>query len=199
MKLYDKVKWILGILMIVTLVIITNLVDRNNFLKVTNAVETIYEDRLVAKDLIFKISDLIHRKEIAAIKSNASFYSSQNNQINQELENLMFRYDQTKLTIEERNLLNSFKANLDKLLKVEKNYIQSNYIENSNLLAQFPDVNKDLRSLASIQLKEGSRQLKISRRAMDTIDLFTQIEIYFLIFLAIIIQIIVMYKPKEEE
>jgi hypothetical protein len=47
-------------------------------------------------------------------------------------------------------------------------------------------------------LEEGSRQLKISRRAIDTIELFTQIEIYILIFLAIIVQIIVMYKPKED-
>jgi hypothetical protein len=198
MKLYDKVKWILGILMIVTLVIITNLVDRNNFFKVSNAVETIYEDRLVAKDLIFKVSDLIHRKEIAAVKSNEDFYSTQNDQINQELENLMIRYDQTKLTPEEKNLLSSFKENLNDLMKVEKDYIESNYRESSNLLAQFPDVKKDLQSLASIQLKEGGRQLKISRRAMDTIDLFTQIEIYILILLAIIVQIIIMYKPKQE-
>jgi hypothetical protein len=198
MKLYDKVKWILGILMIVTLVITTNLVDRNNFLKVTNAVETIYEDRLVAKDLIFKASDLIHKKEIAAIKANASFYSTQNDQVNQELENLLFRYDQTKLTPEEKSLWSSFKSNLNELLQVEKDYIQSNFGENSALLTKFPDVKNNLRKLASIQLEEGSRQLKISRRAIDTIELFTQIEIYILIFLAIIVQIIVMYKPKED-
>ncbi|PKP42222.1 MAG: chemotaxis protein, partial [Bacteroidetes bacterium HGW-Bacteroidetes-12] len=44
----------------------------------------------------------------------------------------------------------------------------------------------------------GSRQMSISKRALDTVELFTQIEIYVLVFLAIVIQIIVMYKPKEK-
>ena len=98
MKLYNKVKWVLGVLMIITLVITTNLVDRNNFLQISNAIETIYEDRLVAKDLIFKISALINKKEIAAIKSDSSFYTNQNNLIDSEIENYLIRYDQTKLT-----------------------------------------------------------------------------------------------------
>ncbi|WP_375581062.1 MCP four helix bundle domain-containing protein [Marivirga tractuosa] len=198
MRLYDKVKWILGVLMIITLVITTNLVDRNNFLKINDAIETIYEDRLVAKDLILKISTLIHKKEIAAIKSDSVFYSDQNNQINNEVESYLLRYNQTKLTTKEKELLTNFENDFQDLKKHELNFIESNYIQNSKLLNQFPDVKTDLENLAAIQLKEGGRQLQISRRAMDSVELFTQIEIYILIVLAIVVQIIVMYKPKEE-
>jgi len=53
MAFYNKAKWILGILMVFVLIIATNLIDKNNFLKVRDSVVTIYEDRLVAKDLIF--------------------------------------------------------------------------------------------------------------------------------------------------
>lgn len=40
--------------------------------------------------------------------------------------------------------------------------------------------------------------MSISKKAIDTVELFTQLEIYILIFLAIVIQIIVIYQPKKE-
>lgn len=198
MKLIDKVKWILGVLMIITLVITTNLVDRNNFLRINDAIETIYEDRLVAKDLILKISNLMHKKEMAAIKSDSTFYLNQNNSVNNEIESHLLKYNQTNLTRREKELLAKFENDFQKLKKQELKFIESNYNQNSKLLNNFPDVKSDLENLAAIQLKEGGRQLQISRRAMDSVELFTQIEIYIMIVLAIVVQIIVMYKPKEE-
>ena len=38
--------------------------------------------------------------------------------------------------------------------------------------------------------------MSISKRAVDKVALFTQIEVYVLVILAILIQIIVMYKPR---
>jgi len=196
MKLYDKIKWVLGILMIVTLVITTNLVDRNNFLKINAAMETIYKDRLVAKDLIFKISNLVHKKEVAAIMVDSSFYSIENERINSEIEGYLKSYDQTKLTIEEKRVLNYFKSDYNDLKEKEFKYVESDFSRKSSLLNQFPKVKSNLQDLAQIQLKEGSRQLQISKKASDTVELFTQIEIFIIIFLAIVVQIIVMYKPK---
>ena len=40
--------------------------------------------------------------------------------------------------------------------------------------------------------------MSISKHAIDMVELFTQIDVYFLVFLAIIIQIIVMYQPREK-
>jgi len=74
MKLYTKVKWVLGILMIFILIIATNLIDRNNFVRIKDSLETIYEDRLVAKDLIFKISKSVQEKELALAKLDSTFY-----------------------------------------------------------------------------------------------------------------------------
>lgn len=48
-------------------------------------------------------------------------------------------------------------------------------------------------------MKEGKRQMSISKKAADKLELFTQIEIYLLAFLAIVIQIIIMYQPKEKK
>ena len=197
MNLFDKIKWVLGILMIITLVITTNLVDRNNFLKMSDTVETIYEDRLVAKDLLLKISNLIHKKEIAAITLDLDFYSNENKALNDEIGSYISIYGDTKLTSEENKVLVDFKGYFSELQKAELRFSESDYADNSSVLNQFPAVKTHLNELAEIQMKEGNRQLLISKRVMDTVDLFTQIEIYIMIFLAVIIQIIVMYKPKE--
>jgi hypothetical protein len=65
------------------------------------------------------------------------------------------------------------------------------------VLQKIEDVKRNLSSLSEIQLNEGKRQLMLSKRAMDSIELFTDIEIYILIALAILIQIIVVYQPKK--
>jgi preprotein translocase subunit SecG len=198
MKLIDKIKWILGVLMILTLIITTNLVDKNNFSRMNEAVESIYEDRLVVKDLILKMSNDIHQKEIAAIKADSIFYSMQNEQLNNEIDGHLLSYAQTKLTKKEEQLKTNFRNNFAELQVKEKEFAQSNYSNNSLLLNLFPIVKRDLRNLAEIQLSEGSKQFEKSRSAMDAVDLFTQIEIYIMIFLAIGIQIIIIYSPKKD-
>lgn len=198
MELFDKIKWILGILMVFTLVITTNMVDRRNFSQINDAVESIYEDRLVVKDLIYKISDNIHQKEVAALKADTSFYVKQNQQLNSEIEAHLTSFSQTKLTNREEQFLNNFRNDFAELKKNEAAFKQSNFTQDTDLYNQFQIIKRDLNNLAEIQLREGSKQFEKSRRAMDTVDLFTQIEIYLLIFLAIVIQIIVIYSPKKD-
>jgi len=55
MRFYNKVKWVLGILIVFILILATNLIDRNNFIRVKDSVVTIYEDRLIASDLVFEM------------------------------------------------------------------------------------------------------------------------------------------------
>ena len=54
MTFFNKIKWTLGILMVFVLIVTTNLIDRNNFVRVKDSVVSIYEDRLVAKNLILE-------------------------------------------------------------------------------------------------------------------------------------------------
>lgn len=199
MDLFDKIKWILGILIIFTLVITTNLVDKSNFSQMNEAVESIYEDRLVVKDLILKISNDIHQKEIAAIIADSSFYVKRNDYLNAEIESHLINYSQTKMTTKENEFLDAVKSDFEDLKKREVEFIEGNYKEPKELLKVINVIKADLNSLAEIQLREGSKQFEKSSRAMDTVDLFTQIEIYIMIFLAIVIQIIIIYSPKKDK
>lgn len=73
MGFYNKLKWILGILMVFVLIIATNLIDKNNFVRVRDSVVTIYEDRLVANDLIFEMLKSVQEKELAVAISDSTF------------------------------------------------------------------------------------------------------------------------------
>lgn len=198
MELYTKIKWTLGILIIFLVILFTNLLDRNNFMRVSEAVESIYEDRLVVKDLLITITNKIHRKEIAVITADSTFYELENENLNSRLESNIALYQRTKLTGAEVEILNRLIADYEELKKKEFAFIQSDFSNRSNLIQQLQDIKLDLTDLAKIQLKEGNKQFEISKKAMDMVGLFTQIELYVLIFLAILIQIIVIYNPKKE-
>jgi hypothetical protein len=42
MKVYNKMKWALGILLVFIIVLITNLIDRDNFNRIRYSIVTIY-------------------------------------------------------------------------------------------------------------------------------------------------------------
>lgn len=199
MGFYNKVKWILGILMIFVLIVATNLIDRNNFLRVKDSVIAIYEDRLVAKDLIFDMSNAIQEKEIALALADTVFFSHRNKQVNKDIEGLILKFEQTKLTRDESNTFLDFKDNFETLKTLETAYVQSNFNQKSIFVHQILKVQENLFDLSKIQLTEGKKQLSISKKAIDSVELFTQIEIYILIFLAIVVQILVIYNPKEKD
>jgi len=198
MTFYNKVKWVLGILMIFFLIIATNLIDKSNFTRVKDSVVAIYEDRLIANDLIFEISNSIRQKEVALAISDSIFFKVDNIKINDNIQDYVLSFEQTKLTLTEANIFRDFKNNLELLTNSEIIFSQSNFKNKIPLFRKISDVQKNLYDLSKIQLDEGKRQVSISEKAISSIELFTQIEIYILILLAILIQIIVVYKPKED-
>ncbi|SFD42371.1 MCP four helix bundle domain-containing protein [Algibacter pectinivorans] len=198
MAFYNKIKWILGILMIFVLIIATNLIDKNNFVRVRDAVVTIYEDRLIANDLIFEMAKSVHQKELAVLVLDSTFFKSKNAKVNINLKALVSRFEDTKLTLKEANVFKDLKSNIEALVAAENQFLNSNFTNKAPVIGYIENLKANLEDLSKIQLSEGSRQMSISKRALDTVELFTQIEIYILVFLAVLIQIIVMYKPKEK-
>jgi len=198
MKFYNKIKWILGIAMVFVLVITTNLIDRNNFIRVKDSVVNIYEDRLVANHLIYNISESIYDKKVSILKNDSVLYLKNLKTNNKNIQTDIESFEQTKLTIKEADIFNELKDNLEKLKILEKKYVSQNFSESQELLKLLNKINKNLDALSKIQLNEGTRQMNISKKAIQTVELFTQLEIYFLIGLAILIQIIILYKPKNK-
>lgn len=198
MTVFNKIKWILGISLIFFLVLATNLIDKRNFNKLKNSVTTIYEDRIVASDLIFDLSMLVHEKEIALVTLDSSFLEERNNKINGEIEQLIEKYKQTKLTNEEKMVLDNLKKNLVSLEDLKAQYAYSKSSNNAVLLKLIRNIDKNLYRLSKIQLEEGRREMNASNRAMSTLNLLGRLEIAFLVFIAIAIQVIILYQGKRQ-
>ncbi len=198
MSWYNKLKWILGILLVFVLIVTTNLIDRNNFIRVRDSVVTIYEDRLIAKNIIFDISKAVQQKEIAVLSADTTFYSKQKMEVDRHLDQLISKFKKTKLTREESVVFSELIDNLSRLSEAEKVFVASDLKQKGVVRDRIETVRQNLDDLSEIQISEGSRQLAISKRAIETVELFTQLEIYLLVFLAIVIQVIVMYHPKKK-
>jgi hypothetical protein len=196
MKFYDKLKWVLGILLIFILILATNLIDRKSFIRVKDSVSAIYEDRLVADNLIFEMLKSVQEKQLAVALGDSMFYKTRNSLVNEDIEGYIEIFEATSLTKTEDVVFGNLKSNISRLKTAETIFVQNNFSNKLGLLNEVDKIKENLNDLAAIQLSEGGRQMSISKTAINTVEIYTQIEIYFLITLAIIIQIIVMYKPK---
>ncbi len=193
MTTFSKIRWGASILLVFFIVLITNIIDRENFNRLSYSVTTIYEDRIVASDLIFEMSRIIHQKELAIVSNDTSSLRNLSAS-NRELNSLTDRYNQTKLTENEKLVFSKLQGELKTL---EQKELKKGSLPVKELLNSIDKINQHLYDLSKIQLQEGRRQVFISDKAKNTINLFTQGEIIFLILMAILIQIIIFYKPKE--
>ncbi|MEP0733845.1 MAG: MCP four helix bundle domain-containing protein, partial [Nonlabens ulvanivorans] len=115
----NKIKWSVGLFLVIALILATNFIDRNNFKRVQDSVSTIYEDRLVAKDLIYDIQLEIHEKELLIALNNTTAYLSQKNKAQDELNDSMTQFSTTKLTLEEEKVFNNLQTELAALFTLE--------------------------------------------------------------------------------
>ncbi|WP_341296740.1 MCP four helix bundle domain-containing protein [Catalinimonas locisalis] len=187
----------MSILLVFIIVLTTNLIDRDNFNRLRQSIVTIYEDRLIVNDLIYEMTSLIQDKQIALLKSDSVFFQQQSRQINNKIEAIIARYEETKITQEEGIIFDRFKENIERLADIEAEYMASGFENEESMMNQIITLKENLYDLSKIQLKEGKRQMDFSQRTMDTIELFTQIEIIFLVVMAVLIQIIILYKPPK--
>lgn len=194
MTIFSKIRWAASILLVFFIVLITNIIDRDNFNRLSYTVTTIYEDRIIASDLIFEMSRLMREKQIAVVTKDTTFFKKKNDASNREMSGLIERYRQTKLTDKENTVFTQLQ---DELKTLERKEQPTENIQAPDLLKSIDKVHLHLHDLSKIQLHEGRRQVFISNKAKDNINLFTRLEIIFLIIMAVFIQIIILYKPKE--
>lgn len=197
MNIINKIKWIVGLLMIFVLVLATNLFDRRNFKKIRQDIEAIYQDRLIAKGLVYELSDIIHRKEMAWVTVDSVFFRKKNPKVNATFDQLLQQFVSTKLTPNERTVFTKLSRDVEELHKYEASLNQVPFSINSGFSQTIEAIKNKLRSLADIQMKEGERIFNNSEGTLNSMKFYTQIELYFLILLAVAIQVIIMIKPKD--
>lgn len=197
----NKIKWSAGLLLVIILILATNFIDRNNFQRIQDSVVSIYEDRLVVKSYIFDIQYKVHEKELLLAQKKDSVLLAQSAADNKELNDLIQGFSNTKLTRDERRYLTNLEDQVALLFEMEAAYGESSYNEanSERLKAKLKTITYTLHQLSDIQITEGKRQLQIGKQAMKSIELITQLEIWLMVAIGIVIQVIILYNPKNKK
>ncbi len=198
MSIFKKAKWFLAVLCIFLIILATNLIDKKNFLRVEESVEIIYNERLLAKELLLSVSTQFHKKELAYALNDSTYLESQNDAVNAKISDLLQLFVRAKSTTDEKSILDELNNNHAKLIQIESNIQLNDRLYSADCAQIFSAINTNIIELSAEQVKEGESQKFNTRDAVDRIKLFSKIEIYMLIFLAIILQGIILYNPKKK-
>jgi hypothetical protein len=198
MNLFKRIKWFFAVLGVFLLILATNLIDKNNFIRVEESVDNIYNERLLAKELLFDVSIKFHKKELAYSLNDTTYLRTKNDAINAEISKLLEMFNRVGSTKKEDLILNKLNKNHTKLIKLESNAALKSALYTLECIEIFSAINKNIVELASEQVKEGNNQKFLARKAIEKVKLFSQMEIYFLIFLGLILQFIILYNPKKK-
>ncbi len=195
---FKKIQLMLGVLFVFILILATNLIDQRNFEEMQSSIKTIYEDRLVAQDIIYDLNLHIQNKDMANALQNYDLYKSQVGSINKNIERLLVKYEATKLTPKESDLLADLKYEIQLLTKHEVSITDSSNRTHDLIETQLTKIKSNLLALEQVQLEEGKRAVGKGEKAIYTSELFTNMEICGLIILAIIFQVIILTGPKKQ-
>ncbi|WP_258098637.1 MCP four helix bundle domain-containing protein [Marinoscillum pacificum] len=200
-RTFSKLKSIVALVVVFLLVLATNLMDKQHFEVVERALTTVYEDRLLVKDYLFKISRQLQKKQEALHLAELAEIQQTNNLSNTAIDSLIGKFASTAMVAHEESYFERLKRELAVLEKYESELlvsdnqgVSSEYIR--QLDEQHLEVNEILDVLFEIQIKEGKRQIDYSNQAIDRSNLMTKLEIGALIAIGLVIQIILLYRSK---
>ncbi|WP_213522570.1 MCP four helix bundle domain-containing protein [Nonlabens sp.] len=196
----NKIKWSAGLLLVIVLIVFTNFIDQKNFQRIQDSVDSIYKDRLIAKDLLFDIQLEIHDKELLLAENKDAILLSNRSASEKKIQNFLQSFSNTALTRDEEQIFEHLKEEIRALFSMEMAYLPSENSQPSSaqLKGQAKKINAIVAQLSDIQIAEGQRQMQLGRKAMESIDLLTQLEIWVMIILGVLIQFVILYSPKKE-
>jgi hypothetical protein len=196
----SKIKWSTGLILVILLIVATNFIDRNNFQRIQDSVYSIYEDRLIAKNFIFDIQIKIHEKEMLLAQQKDSILASERTASQKTILGLVEGLSNTGLTREEKRVLSNLSEEVNSLFTIETTYhnaLNKNSVS-KRFKAQIKNISNTLSQLSDIQISEGKRQMQVGKKAMESIELLTQLEVWIMIFLGVLVQFIILYNPKKK-
>ncbi|MBT30999.1 MAG: hypothetical protein CMO01_15175 [Thalassobius sp.] len=201
MILKQKFKTALALGFVFFLILATNMVDNNHFKIVKESLATVYADRIVVKDYLYKIARQIQLKKTTLYQEDLAKIKRINQVTNDSIQTLINKYTETKLTNDEADIFNTLQHHLFELRVLEKSLNEqselskdSTLFENINL--QYSIIMFDLDALSEIQVKESERQIVYSTRAIKNSNTISRIEIIVLIVIGVMIQLVIFYKPR---
>lgn len=195
----NRVNITLGLLAVFLLVLGTNRIDKSHFETAQNALRTVYYDRVLAQDYIYKMNDLVHKKKLMYTQDTDPAKIAT---INNELENLISLFAATELTTKERNTFQSLEDNFERSKTKEISFFATdNEEDKTNVLTSLntsqDNLLMDLNNLALIQVSETKLLKNNAQRSLDSNQLMSNLELWFLLIIGIAVQFIIFYRTEK--
>ncbi len=173
------------------LVLLNNIDERQNSDKLRDAFATIYEDRMVVEGYIFDLSENVHTIQSVIDNEEGSADIRESIEANiAAIKSINDSYAKTYLTEKEEAEFKLFTA---AVVEMEKSVNNGNLEECKRLSYESLGM---LYSLSKIQLAEANKVKRSSDSILNYGKLSSQFEMAMLIVIAIIIQIMVFSSPN---
>jgi hypothetical protein len=107
-------------------------------------------------------------------------------------------FSETKLTPKEESLFEDLQVDFKKVSSIENQMqTKTDVVTLQAYQTALKELNDSIYTLSKFQVEEGRRQLMIGKKAIGSINMLKNLEFYVLLILAILIQILLIYKPKQ--
>lgn len=196
-----KFKAIIALVIVFLMILATNMMDNKHFAFVQESFESIYKDRLVVNDYIFRIARLVEAKREKANSLTLGEKYLLESQSSDSIDQLIINYTSTKLSRKEEMQFSTLKEKLNTLSFLEAELAKATDSEERNqLLIRLNDntssIIDNLETLSSIQLDEARGLFHSANRLIDISYLNSRLEIAFLIIIGSAILTLIMIKPS---
>ncbi|SOE19736.1 Four helix bundle sensory module for signal transduction [Spirosomataceae bacterium TFI 002] len=194
MKKFERIT---ALILLLIIVITTNVMDNTSFKIVEDSVNNIYEDRLVAYDLTYKMYSEVMERRMALSQNDLSHFQSNTAKFESSIGDLIAQYSNTKLTQKEDENFKALQSQFSELKVLESRLVGSKTSENSlkEVEVKTAKIIESLQSLAAIQISEGKRQLNKSKQAIYSSNVLSKIEIVSMIVISLIIVFLIIKDP----
>ena len=201
MTISSRINIVLALVAIFLLIFGTNRIDKRHFETAQNAITSVYNDRVLAQDYIYKMNNLVHKKQIQLNEGSQTV----NSNINNEIETYIALFADTKLTTNELKTFKRFRTDFEnlkaketKLLKNRNEYSDNESDDKNSLVNRFDEdikaLQTDLNNLSLIQVTETKNILGVAQKSLNTNKLISSMEIYLLLVVGIIILFFTFYR-----
>ncbi len=179
------------------LVLASNRLNRRNFSTVEHTVNSVFEDRVVVQEYIYRLNNLFHGKEMdLAQKAQTEIELPADKRILQ----LLSDFEKTELTREESVHFNFLKENYFELQTLEKGFVVSPeaHQEESKkeMAALLKEIGVHLDRLSAVQLSESRQLTFLSKKLLNMNLLLSRLEIAFLIVIGVLFLFIIFHREK---
>ncbi len=162
------------------LVLASNRLNRRNFSTVEHTVNTVFKDRVVAQEYIYKLNNLFHGLEMQLAIGDPL---APTDAAHAEINILLADFATTQLTAEEAQQFRALQKEHERLQTLVASNVPQEGNEKALLLQS---IGTHLDQLARIQLSESRNLTQLSNKSLRMNQLLSNLEITFLILLGLL-------------